>query len=162
MTKDLTPETSMTDTPTTSTRDDVAALRAEVANMKELVRAVLDARVSVPAELSPPAPLEPHASEIERFSKAWAAEPKDQIFINPDGTEETVRLQVTRKLGTEAPYPPRHFQINGIGVDLPVNEFVSVPASIAALYQHTVNPYLGRGVVKPITFDQAEARMGLG
>ena len=112
-------------------------------------------------------PLEPVADERARILAAWDAEEKVLLSIAPDQNDERARLalQANAKRAGQDPegvgYPPRTFQVNGVQLHIPVGELTHVPRSIADLYAYTLNPWKARGVTKPITFEQAETRMGL-
>lgn len=154
--------------PTTrETRDerdsDLEALRQEVA----LLRARMDGSAQgVQQALAAKAPpLEPVENERDRILNAWATERAagqvEAIFIPPDDNDKRAAEALGAK-GLDPVFPPQIFQVNGVQVAVPKGESTTVPASIAAIYRYMTNPWKARGVIKPLTFDQNEARLGLG
>src|SRR5688572_15659894 len=76
--------------------------------------------------------------ELERVARkqsatraAWAQEPQEPVWIEPDIDERRVGEAHNGEM------PPRVFQINGIQYAIKVGEVTSVPSSIAALVRHT-------------------------
>lgn len=104
-------------------------------------------------------PLESVTSERDRIMAAWAAEPRVGIIIAPDEDDKRA-LQAMRQRGADAGYPPRLFKVNGVELAINVGKPVQVPASIADLYAHTMNPWAAQSVLPPVTFEENEARLG--
>jgi hypothetical protein len=85
-----------------------------------------------------------------------------QIVISPNADDEKIRNDARARLRQpDLDYLPRTFQVNGVQISVPVGEQTSVPESIAALHAYTVNPLKARHIVAPITFAQAEQRIGV-
>ena len=140
-------------------------LRAEVSGLSALVRRVLSERevtaAQTIAEREKAAPmLEPVETERERIMAAWRAEPKVQIFIAPDDNDKRAAAALVAK-GLPSEFPPMVFQVNGVQLAVPKGKPTTVPESIAALYSYMLDPWSARGIVKPYTFEEAEARLGV-
>ena len=136
-------------------------LRAEVSGLSALVRRVLSEREVTVAEKEKAAPaLEPVETERERIMAAWRSEPKVQIFIAPDDNDKRAAAALVAR-GLPSEFPPMVFQVNGVQLAVPKGKPTAVPESIAALYSYMLDPWSARGIVRPITFDEAEARLGV-
>lgn len=107
-------------------------------------------------------PLESVTDERKRFEAAWAAEERVTIMLSPTQDDVSIRDDARARLkNPNLDYLPRVHQINGIQLAIPVGQMYSVPLSIAAKIAYEQNPWQARGITPPVTFDQAEARMGL-
>lgn len=138
---------------------EIDSLRAEVSGLSALVRRVLADRDAPVAKPEPPQ-LEPVENERARILAAWAAEPRVSIFIAPDENDQRAANDMAAKTGKASEFPPRVFKVNGVELAVSVGQSVTVPESIGALYEYTLNPWKSQHKVKPLTFDQIEARMG--
>lgn len=140
-------------------------MAAQIEGLTLLVKSALTSTADARKELEAKAPpLEPIESERERIIAAWAEERAsgrvEAIFIAPDENDQKA-AQALAARGLEPVFPPMLFQINGVQLAIPKGESYVVPASIAAMYRYMTNPWRARGVHAPITFEQAEARLGL-
>lgn len=108
------------------------------------------------------APLEPVESERARILAAWDAEEKVLISIAPDANDTKIRDDARARLrDPNLDFLPRTFQVNGVQLAVPVGRLTRVPMSIAQLYEYMTNPWAARQITPPITFDQAELRIGV-
>lgn len=139
---------------------EIAEMRSQLQGLTTLVSAVLAARgPDIQVAPTPPVPLESVESERDRILNAWAAEPRVAIFIAPDENDRRAAEDLQAR-GFPATFPPHIFQVNGVQLAVPVGESTTVPASIAALYEYTLNPWKAQQKLKPLTFDVIAARMG--
>ncbi len=147
-------------TPRPLTPEEIAELRAEldeyralVAEMRALQHGQPAAQPAValtPAVAAASSQLEAASAErdAEVVRRAWAKEPKVRIFIFPTEEDKAVRARKihagkVRKEDTAKGFPPRRFQVNGVTLWVPVNQYVDVPQSIAELYHQSIQqPYL--------------------
>jgi hypothetical protein len=141
-------------------------MRAELDDFKIIARRLLaDQPAPMPSreELEKRVPmLEPVADERQRFEAAWAAEPKVMVIIAPNADDERIRNDARARLrNPDLDYLPRTHQINGIQLHIPVGSPHMVPQSIADKIAYESNPWKARGITAPITFDQAEQRIGV-
>lgn len=147
----LTPDIKVSDP-----RDEqIRKLQEEVSTLMSLVTRSLSATPEA-APLPPePEPLESAAVEAARFYRAWAAEPKVLLTITPDETDQKAAR------ANQGVYPPRLFRVNGIDYPVEVGKTVEVPASIAALYQQTINPLQGTNMQRVATYEENAARFNV-
>lgn len=141
-------------------------MRAELDDFKVIARRLFNdqpAPMPTREELEKRAPmLEPIEDERKRFMVAWAAEPKVWVMIAPNADDEKIRNDARARLkNPDLDYLPRTHQVNGIQLHIPVGEQTSVPQSIADKIAYEANPWKARRITPPVTFDQAEQRIGV-
>lgn len=156
------------DPPEIDPRDEMLReMRAELDDFKVIARRLLAAddknAALSQAEAEARAPmLEPLEDERKRIMAHWESEEKVMISIAPTVDDDRIRNDARARLKDPTlPYLPRMFQVNGVQLAIPVGTLTKVPLSIAQLYEYTLNPWAARQITPPVTFDEAEQRVGL-